>query len=248
MTESRKPDIAVDGTLISKVASHRIADELREQILSGALAPGARIRQEEVASALGASRLPVREALRILQSQGLVDIRANSGAWVSQMDLDECQLTYKMRERLEPLALAESIPNLTPATLEKLDLLQERIEANNDLAEFLRLDRELHLLTYVGNPYRELGELIERLWNTTQPYRRAYVQRSGHARDWIINAEHRLLLDAIGRSDTQDAERILTGHIRRTRLALLPVLESHPHHHSDTKRLVLRPTDDLAGR
>jgi len=233
MTESRKPDIAVDGTLISKVASHRIADELREQILSGALAPGARIRQEEVASALGASRLPVREALRILQSQGLVDIRANSGAWVSQMDLDECQLTYKMRERLEPLALAESIPNLTPATLEKLDLLQERIEANNDLAEFLRLDRELHLLTYVGNPYRELGELIERLWNTTQPYRRAYVQQSGHVRDWVINAEHRLLLDAIRRSDTQEAERILAGHIRRTRLALLPVLEHHPHHTSD---------------
>ena len=247
MIESKKPTVAVDGASNSKVASHRIAEHLREQILSGALAPGARIRQEQVASALGASRLPVREALHILQSQGLVDIRANSGAWVSQMDLDECQLTYKMRERLETLALAESIPNLTPATLEQLDQLQERIEANNDLAEFLRLDRQLHLLTYAGNPYKELSELIERLWNTTQPYRRAYVQQSGHVRDWVINAEHRLLLDAIRRSDTQDAERILAGHIRRTRLALLPVLEHHPHHPSDTSGAYFGPDDGAHG-
>ena len=233
MSETTKTADSVDGTPASKVASHRIAEQLRDRILSGELAPGARIRQEEVASALGASRLPVREALRILQSQGLVVIRAHAGARVSEMDLDECQVTYKMRERLEPLALAESIPKLTPQTLARLDELQEQIEANDDIEEFMRLDRELHLLSYTGNPYRELGELIEKLWNTTQPYRRAYVQRSGHVRDWVINAEHRLLLDAIRRSDTQDAERILAGHIRRTRLALLPVLEHLPHHSSD---------------
>ena len=233
MSETTKTADGLDGAPVSKVASHRIAEHLRDQILSGELAPGARIRQEEVASALGASRLPVREALRILQSQGLVVIRANAGAWVSEMDLDECQVTYKMRERLEPLALAESIPKLTPQTLARLDELQEQIEANDDIEEFMRLDRELHLLSYTGNPYRELGELIEKLWNTTQPYRRAYVQRSGHVRDWVINAEHRLLLDAVRRSDTQDAERILAGHIRRTRLALLPVLEHLPHHSSD---------------
>src|SRR6266568_1129025 len=242
MTRSLNGALTEDGASKRTVASHRIAEHLRTQILSGELAPGERIRQEEVATALGASRLPVREALRILHSQGLVVIRANSGAWVSQMDLDECQLTYKMRERLEPLALVESIPNLTAANLEQLNEIQERIEANDDLDEFLRLDRQLHLLTYAGNPYEELSALIERLWNTTQPYRRAYVQRSGHARDWIINAEHRLLLDAIGRSDTQDAERILTGHIRRTRLALLPVLETHPHHQSDTDGSYFGPT------
>ena len=243
MSETTKTADGLDGAPVSKVASHRIAEHLRDQILSGELAPGARIRQEEVASALGASRLPVREALRILQSQGLVVIRAHAGARVSEMDLDECQVTYKMRERLEPLALAESIPNLTPETLARLDALQEQIEANDDIEEFMRLDRELHLLSYTGNPYRELGELIEKLWNTTQPYRRAYVQRSGHVRDWVINAEHRLLLDAVRRSDTQDAERILAGHIRRTRLALLPVLEHHPHPSPDASGSDLGPDD-----
>ncbi len=99
MTRSLNRALTEDGASKRTVASHRIADQLREQILSGELAPGERIRQEEVAAALGASRLPVREALRILHSQGLVVIRANSGAWVSQMDLDECQLTYKNSAR-----------------------------------------------------------------------------------------------------------------------------------------------------
>lgn len=206
------------------VASHRIATLLRTQILSGTLAPGTRIRQEEVAREHGASRLPVREALRILNSEGLVALKANSGAWVSNMDLDEFQLSYKIRERLEPLALSESIPHLGEEAISELYEIQARIEANDRIDVFLELDRQLHLLTYAGNPYRELRQMVERMWNTTQPYRRIYVQRSGHRRDWVINAEHRLLLDAIRRTDTEDAERVLVGHIRRTRLALAPVM------------------------
>lgn len=224
MTTAPRPPATGTDSAASSVASGRITEYLRERILSGALAPGTRIRQEEVANTLGASRLPVREALRNLQSQGLVVLKANSGAWVSAMDLDECQVTYKIRERLEPLALAESIPNLSQATIDKLYELVERIEANDNLEEFLRLDRELHLLTYAGNPYEELRHMIERLWNTTQHYRRAYVQRGG-SDDWIIHAEHRLLLDAIRRGDAETAGQLLAGHIRRTRLSLSTLLE-----------------------
>ncbi|HEY9523192.1 MAG TPA: GntR family transcriptional regulator [Thermopolyspora sp.] len=223
-TDGPVSDGITDGRS-ADVASRRIADHLRRQILAGALAPGARIRQQEVARELGASRLPVREALHILQSQGLVTVKANSGAWVSQMDMDECELTYKIRERLEPLALSESIPHLTAEVIDRLDEIQNEIEANESLDRFLRLDRELHLLTYSGNPYRELQEMVERLWNITQPYRRTYVQRSGHQRDWVINAEHRLLIDAIRRADSTHAEQVLVGHIRRTRIALVPVLQ-----------------------
>ncbi|MER6831581.1 GntR family transcriptional regulator [Streptosporangium sp. NPDC000563] len=209
----------------TSVMSHQIAEHLREQILSGALKPGARIRQEEVAKDFGASRLPVREALRILHSQGLVTLKANSGAWVSEMNAAECDVTYKIRERLEPLALTESIPHLPAETIRRLERIQDEIEANTSLDRFLHLDRELHLLSYSGNPYKELRDMIERLWNITQPYRRAYVERAGHEREWVINAEHRLLIDAIRRADTTDAERLLAGHIRRTRIALLPVIE-----------------------
>lgn len=208
------------GVALPGTASARIAERLRADIISGDLYPGQRIRQEDLADRFGASRLPVREALRILESQGLVVLRANSGAWVAEMNMAECEATYKIRERLEPLALAESIPHLTAAQLDRLDRLQTQIEQDDDLDRFLALDRELHLSTYAGNPFAELHDIIERLWNTTQPYRRAYVRLDGAPRRWVVNVEHRLLLDAIRRGDSEDAERVLHGHIRRTRISL----------------------------
>ncbi len=204
----------------STVASQRIAGQLREDILSGVLQPGERIRQEEVAAQFGASRLPVREALRILHSQGLIQLKASSGAWVSRLDLAECEAIYKMRERLEPLALAESIPHLDANVLNDIDALQREIESNDDQDRFLELDRELHLLCYAGNPIAELNRMVQRFWDTTQSYRRAFVRVTGPQRMWVVNAEHRLLIDAIRRRDISDGERFLTAHIRRTRISL----------------------------
>ncbi|WP_330174292.1 GntR family transcriptional regulator [Streptomyces sp. NBC_01498] len=208
----------IDGS--SSVASQRVADTLRKQILLGKLRPGARIMQEEVAASFGSSRLPVREALRILESEGLIVLKANSGAWVSQMDLAECQATYKLRERVEPLTLSESIPNLTSDDFTRLDEIQREIEANDDVDLFLSLDRELHLITYSGCVDEQLRTMVRRFWNTTQHYRRAYAHLIDPTGRELINFEHRLIIEAIKRGDPVDAERFLAGHIRRTRLAL----------------------------
>jgi DNA-binding GntR family transcriptional regulator len=129
-----------------------------------------------------------------------------------------------MRERLEPLALTESIPNLDRSDLERLAEVQARIEANTEVGAFLALDREFHLLTYSGCDIDQLTSMVRRLWNSTQHYRRAFVSLSGPGRMWVVNAEHRLLLDAIERRDPVDAERYLSGHIRRTRIEL----DKHP--------------------
>lgn len=225
MTGTTTDHVAADFPPLGKessatVASDRIAAGLREEILSGALRPGDRILQEEIAANYGASRLPVREAFRILHSQGLIQLKSNSGAWVAKLDLAECQAIYKMRERLEPLALSESIPRLDTSAVDKLEKLQCEIEANADLDRFLKLDRELHLLCYGGNPITELNRMVERFWNTTQAYRRAFVRVSGPQRMWVVNAEHQLLIDAIRRRDTSDGERFLVTHIRRTRESL----------------------------
>jgi DNA-binding GntR family transcriptional regulator len=135
--------------------------------------------------------------------------------------MHEVEIIYQMRERLEPLALAESIPHLTPAQLGQLAELEDRIEAGlDDVGQFVRLDREFHLLTYAGCAISQLNGSIVRMWNTTQHYRRAFVTLTGPSRQWVITAEHRLLLDAITRHDSVDAERYLSGHIRRTRIEL----------------------------
>ena len=201
-------------------ASQRVADHLRAEILGGGIGPGERVRQEEIAQRLGASRLPVREALRMLEAEGLIEHEANKGARVPRLGRHEVDVMYRMREQLEPLAIAESLPQLDDAEVRRLGRIQDEIEAGVDLGRFLELDRAFHLGTYGGCVIEQLTATIVRLWNSTQHYRRAFVQLSGPGRMWVVNAEHRLLLDAVERRDSVDAGRFLAGHIRRTRIEL----------------------------
>jgi DNA-binding GntR family transcriptional regulator len=201
-------------------AGQRIADRLREAILRGDYAPGARIRQEMLADEFGASRLPVRDALKILESDGLVTLVANTGAWVSHLSLAECEELYQIRERIEPLLLRYSLPHLSPATLDRLGTLADEMQAGSDVETFLHLDREFHLLCYSGATTSMLGETVQRLWNSTQHYRRAFTTSVGAAGNRAVHYEHQLLVGALRRDDSEDAERVLYGHIRRTRLEL----------------------------
>jgi DNA-binding GntR family transcriptional regulator len=203
-----------------EAASARVASYLRDLILHDKLLPGDRIRQEEIAEKFGSSRLPVREALRMLEAEGLTEHEQNKGARVPRLSMHEVDVIYRMRERLEPLALTESVPLLTDADHAHLEDVQRQIEANTDLDRFLDLDREFHLGTYAGCHIDPLNAMVTRLWNSTQHYRRAFVAMGGQGRMWVVNAEHRLLLDAVVRRDSTDAERFLEGHIRRTRIEL----------------------------
>jgi DNA-binding GntR family transcriptional regulator len=206
-------------------AAARVAGYLRGAILSGEIGPGEWIRQEEVAERLGASRLPVREALRMLEAEGLAEHERHRGARVPSLSMHEVDVIYRMREQLEQLAIAESIPHLTEADVRHLEDVQEQIEAlrhedSADIARFLELDREFHLAGYAGCRIEQLTGSVVRLWNSTAHYRRAFLTLSGPGRAWVINAEHRLLLDAISRRDSVDAERFVAGHVRRTRIEL----------------------------
>lgn len=204
------------------VASQRIADALRAAILDGRYLPGERIRQEDVAARSGASRIPVREALRMLQADGLVTLVANSGAWVTRLSLAECAELYQIRERLEPLLLRASLPGLDGAALGRLGELTEEMEgAGGDIDAFLRADREFHLASYAAAPAGETSQIIGRMWNTTQHYRREFTKLAARqAGLGVTHLEHRLLLDCLRREDADDAERVLVMHIRRTRREL----------------------------
>lgn len=200
--------------------SHRVTARIRELILNGELEPGERIRQEALASRFGTSRIPVRDALRQLESEGLVLLIPNRTARVAKLDVAECSEIYKIRELIEPLALAEAIPRMTEEDILGLQRAREEIECTEDCDVFLKLDREFHLSSYRAAPMPRLKELVERFWNTTQPYRRAYTRLVWEKGNWAINAEHRLLTDAIKRGAVGDAGQILMLHIRRTRQEL----------------------------
>jgi DNA-binding GntR family transcriptional regulator len=202
------------------LASGRVTDALREAILTGRLHPGSRVRQEELAEEFGISRIPVREALRRLESEGLVILVPNSGAWIAKLDRAECIEIYKIRERLEPLALKESSASLSATTVAKLDNLVERMEDAADVDGFLMLDREFHLLSYEAAQMPHLLQMINKFWNSTQHYRRAFTLTVGQDGMRIVHSEHRLIVEAIKRRDGEQAGLVLYGHIRRTRLEL----------------------------
>jgi DNA-binding GntR family transcriptional regulator len=203
------------------VTGARVADELRQAILRGAHPPGTRLRQQELAAQYGASRVPVREALRILESEGLVAMVANTGAWIAQLSLDECVELYQVRERIEPLLLRYSLPQLTSEQITRLAELAEQMRLAGDVEEFLALDREFHLGSYAGASTTFLSATVERLWNTTQHYRRAFTRLLDGESNRILHDEHHMLVAAIRDSDSDEAERVLFGHIRRTRLQLV---------------------------
>ena len=200
--------------------SQQIANTLKDEILSGKYPPGVRIRQESIAEQFGASRSPVREALRMLEADGLINLVAHTGAWISHLSLTECEEMYQLRERIEPLLLRLSIPHLTSSVIEELQALIRQMESTTDVERFLKLDRQFHLLTYSRAETVLVGEMVNRLWNTTQHYRRAYSQMMAATSFKPAHYEHHLLLAAIINHDADDAERILFGHIRRTRLEL----------------------------
>ncbi|MBC7291650.1 MAG: GntR family transcriptional regulator [Actinotalea sp.] len=200
-------------------ASDRIVAGLRRQILSGELPPGSRIVQEDLAREFNASRLPVRDALRRLEAEGLVRLVANTGAWVESLSVHECTEAYLIRERLEPLLLSLSTPHLSDDDVAHLEDLAVRMRGA-DLEAFLRLDREFHLLSYAGATAPMTEEIVRRLWNSTQPYRRAYAVLVGVADSPATHAEHTLLVEALRRRDAQDAAHVLELHIRRTRVEL----------------------------
>lgn len=205
-------------------ASARIAEAVRHAILSGDYQPGQRIVQEDLAERYGGSRIPVREALRQLEAEGLVRLVANTGAWVQSLTMTQCSEVYQTRERIEPLLLRHSAEYLTDEVIAQLERLAHEMEQTHDLERFLELDREFHFATYRAEDTYVLGELVTRLWNTTQPYRRAYTGSVDSEHMRLYHDDHHMLVSALRDGDMELAETVVATHIRRTRVNL----ERHP--------------------
>lgn len=198
---------------------------LREQILSGELPPGQRIVQEDVAAQFTTSRIPVREALRLLAADGLITIEPDVGARVAALDPDAMHEVYLMREALEPPAVRASVPLLTAdhlAELSELADLGDRLAATGDVPGYLDMDTRFHEITIVASGFMRLHKAIHQLWDTTRQFRGVYT--------WLpsklvqSNIEHRCILEACERRAAEDAADLHRVHIRRTRLTL----DEHP--------------------
>lgn len=222
----------------------RVARALRQQILDGDLVPGQRIVQEAVATQCGTSRIPVREALRELASEGLVVIEPDVGARVRSLDPAELLEVFMMREALEPLAIVHAVARVSEETLRDLGqyLTQSEACANaNDAAGYLRFDRLFHYALFEAAGLDRLERVIRGLWDTAHQYQRVYTRLPHNI---LASArEHRLILDAAERKASDDAGQLHLLHIRRTRHALVEhpeFFKGTPPVHSRLREVVPR--------
>ena len=140
--------IEVSGPIPAHLARSVIEESLRNAILDGRLPCGTAIRQQALASLFGVSRMPVREALRQLEAQGLLQVVQHKGAVVAPLIEDDALQTYELRLLLEAQALRLSLPLLTEADFETAAGYIEALEAETDLSRTGTLNRQFHQALY----------------------------------------------------------------------------------------------------
>lgn len=191
-------------------------NRVREKILSGELAPGSVINQSVLAGTIGISTTPLREALRRLKAEGLVELDAHRDARVTELRAEEARDLIEMRRSLDPLAASLAAQRRTRADLAELrDALDglEPLRGNPDYSHLLH-HRRFHRAIYVASHNLLLVETLEGLWDKADRYRRLALEvdrtPEAHAR---TAEEHRLLLDHIARGDADAAAAVMRDHI-----------------------------------
>jgi DNA-binding GntR family transcriptional regulator len=204
------------------------ADRLREKILRGAYPEGVPLRQDALATELGVSRIPVREALRQLEVEGLVTFSPHVGAVVSTLSLGEIMELFDVRALLESDVLRRSIPRLRPADLERAAEILDAYEAafrGGDVATWGVLNWRFHS-TLLGAADRPLTMgLLQTLHNQSDRYTRLQLSLThGETR---ADEEHRAILKAVREGDIDGACAGLRDHVTGAGHSLVDFLRDH---------------------
>jgi DNA-binding GntR family transcriptional regulator len=193
----------------------RVYAELREAIVDGRREAGAPLRLHELASELGVSFIPVREAIRKLEVERLVETTPNKGARVAQLTVEDLYDSYRVRASLEAQALRLAFPKLSPeAIAEARDVVDAMVQAyDHNPKRSAELHRELHFLIYDRADSQWLDYLIRLLWAHTERYRRlgTPVPSGGD-----LGGEHLRMLDALADGRSESAVEALQSDLEDT--------------------------------
>lgn len=203
-----------------------VAHALREAILGGLYAPGQPLRQDTIAAALGLSKIPVREALRRLEAEGLVVLHPNRGAVVAPLIPQEAQEIAEIRIALETLALRLALPHLAPRDLRVATGILDDLDAENDVTRWGALNRDFHQTLYTPANRPQLLALISAQHRRFDRYMRVVLASMCHQVD--SQAEHRALLEACRAGDEATAVAILERHIATAAALLAEHVRSDP--------------------
>jgi DNA-binding GntR family transcriptional regulator len=211
------PEPALQRSRDSTGAVHRA---LREAILRGELAAGTWLSQVQIAKQYAVSRGPVREALRLLQREGLVEAEVNQRARIAEFSVEDLEQLYAARIITEALALTLSVPRFSEEDLERLAVDLEQLDrlAGSDIEAWELVHRRFHL-ALVGHAGERLERMIEQNIDHSERYRRVYIAQSPRA--WSVGAaEHHDIVNACAARDAARAAALLATHLSRTALTV----------------------------
>jgi DNA-binding GntR family transcriptional regulator len=192
----------------SVTAQELVIDAVRNAILSGVLAPEARLRQEELAELFGTSRIPVREALRALEYEGLVQSEPHRGFTVTAIDADDVEEVYELRILLESYAIRLSLPLVTEEDLEELEAIYAQMTNAKTPDDALAARERLYIRLYSisGRP-RLVGLIVRLRQEVARALRWPTLQQAPSIHDHFF--------DAVRTGDAERAVAQLSGHYRR---------------------------------
>jgi DNA-binding GntR family transcriptional regulator len=195
-----------------------ISEALRQDIARGVLKPGAPIRMRPLAERFGVSAMPVREALRRLEAEGLVLFEKNRSITVNRLSAQEIDEVSKIRMELESLALRYAIPQLADdeETIASLGVLVRRMDDTQvDPDAWRTLNEEFHRMMYHAAAMPRLESLVTSVMSSIEPYIRIYVRTTEHIEH--AQVQHRELLECTREGDVERACTVLRSHIQFSR-------------------------------
>lgn len=191
-----------------------VTGALRKGILSGALEGGRPLRQRDIAKEFGVSRIPVREALRQLEGEGLVVFSPYRGATVSDLSYEEVAEVCKIKRALETLALREAVPNYTEEDLRLAGEILDQADTEERGAEYAELSRRFHAALYAPAGLPRLLTVLQPVDVTFDRYVRLYLEVM-HTKVQA-QEEHRRILSFCERGNAEAAVTALDDHITST--------------------------------
>jgi DNA-binding GntR family transcriptional regulator len=212
-------------------------DAIRDGILHGIYAEGEPLRQDALASELGVSRIPIREALRQLEAEGLVIVSPHRGAIVSSLSLAEIEEVFEIRANLEPDLLRRAVPRLTTYQLDQADEILDRYAdalRRTDVAQWGELNWQFHSHLYAPADRPISLAILQRLHQQSDRYLRMQLALThGESR---ANEEHRAIAAATRAGDVKRACQLMRDHIAGAGRSLLAFLRSRRDDDSDGHR------------
>jgi DNA-binding GntR family transcriptional regulator len=199
-----------------------IADRLRAKIMAGSLIAGERVNQDRMAAEFGVSHIPVREALRGLEAEGLVTFHPRRGFFVAALSAEDALELGEMRAVLEGLAARLAVPRATAADLEAAAAQIEISEGAETLSVWSEANWRFHRLLYTPCRRARMLDTLECLWRGSDRYLRVVWQEAawqGRSQD-----EHRAILAAFQAGEGRRAQQLVIRHVEAATRALVKIM------------------------